>query len=211
VAHYRPGELPPRLGSIGNLGFTSAITDAAAGGGTSSGPIGTLVGAGVAAVAALIPVIVNLFKGCGATCTAATRIVDQAEGYLKQNVAAYQAGPHTRSSQALALSTFDQLWTQVLQGCSNPALADAGRRCISERSRGGKWDWFVYYRDPIANDTRVVPDPAVASSTLASIGIDPNSGVGQFLNSSSVPGIPNAYLLAGAAGLVFLLAASGDK
>ena len=224
MAAFRPGQLPPRLGSIGSIGFTetgagsfsSSLTSSAGSAASSAGSMlaagsaGGPIGIAVAAAAALVPIIINAFKGCGQTCIAATQIVDQAEGYLKQNVAAYQSGPHTRSSQAVALDTFDQMWGQVLQGCGNPALADAGRRCISERSRGGRWDWFVYYRDPIANDPNVKPDPAVADSTLASIGINPNSGVGQFLNASPIAGIPNAFLIAGAAGLLLLLAV-GDK
>jgi hypothetical protein len=43
------------------------------------------------------------------------------------------------------------------------SLGDAGARCISDRQRGGKWDWFAYYRDPIANDSNVISDAVGAN------------------------------------------------
>ena len=62
----------------------------------------------------------------------------------------------------------------VVTQCSNGSLGDAGARCISDRQRGGKWDWFAYYRDPIASDGTVVDDSVGAnlyspSSVLQSV------------------------------------------
>lgn len=109
------------------------------------------------AAAGLTSLVGRLFRGCGASCIAATQVVDQVEPALKQNVLGYLEGPRTMADQRHALAAFDYAWSEVVRACSNPALGDAGRRCISERDRGGRpsWgaNWFELYRDPIANDT----------------------------------------------------------
>lgn len=136
---------------------------------------------------------------------------------------------HYASMQAAALNNFDTAWAAVLQACSNPALQSAGKNCIADRQQGGChyhtspggwqqsggvwtyrgagasgsgstcWNWFVGYRDPIANDPTVVADPmpgaAAASSVLSAIGISP---------STTVFGVPLSSLLLPAAGLAAL-------
>ena len=76
--------------------------------------------------------------------------------------------------------------------CGNPALGDAGVRCVNERLvRGGTapWcpspdhrgcDYLTSTRDPIANDLAVVPDPmdTAAASVLSSVGINPDQPIG---------------------------------
>lgn len=61
------------------------------------------------------------------------------------------------------------------------------------------WNWFIGYRDPIANDPTVVPDPVPGASALApllsSIGLSP---------SSTVFGLPIADVVLGAIALVAL-------
>lgn len=105
---------------------------------------------------------INLLLGRrrGAQKIAATRIVEQLEPLLKQNVEAYLSGPRTQSAQAAALANFDQAWAWLTspEGCGNPELGKPGIACIDDRKRGGKFDWFAAYRDPIANDTPA-PDP----------------------------------------------------
>ncbi len=71
---------------------------------------------------------------------------------MQNNLQAYMNSPRTPEDQQAALWNFDQLWQAVVQSCSDTRLGDAGRRCINDRIRGGQWDWFSYYRDPIAND-----------------------------------------------------------
>ena len=142
----------------------------------AAGPIALanpIAGAIVGAVGALTSLIGGLFKP-DVTKEQATAIVNQIESeYLKPNLQRWLAAPaaqKTPQAQAAALAVFDQAWNAVLQGCSNPALGTAGQRCISERQQGGSapWcptstgcDWFILYRDPIAND------PAVAASAAA--------------------------------------------
>lgn len=107
-----------------------------------------------AAVAAVTFGLSRIFRR-GAQKRAATQIVDELEPLLKQNLEGYLSGPRTVESQRQALQNFDAAWQYLTssRGCGNPDLGDAGRRCISERARGGRWDWWAAYRDPIANDT----------------------------------------------------------
>jgi hypothetical protein len=111
------------------------------------------------------------------------------------------------SMQAAALANFDTIFNALKQACSDPSLGTAGQRCISDRQAGGCqwkaspgswnqvngvwtwtgagpsgsgntcWNWVVGYRDPIANDPGVVPDPSpvsqAATGLLSSFGINP--------------------------------------
>jgi hypothetical protein len=150
--------------------ISASAAGAAVGAGAANALIGASaagpVGAAIAGVGLLIGALIAN-SGCGPTCVMATHIVDQLEPQLKANRDAYMAGPRTRSNQAAALANFDNAWAWLtsMQACGSPELGDAGKRCISDRDRGGRWDWFSYYRDPIANDPTVAPDPV---SSIAS-------------------------------------------
>lgn len=151
-------------GSIAGSAATPAAASALFGAANAAWAV-PVVGAAIAGVVLAIGVWMNR-KGPQQKILT-TKIVDEAEPILVQNVAAYQAGPHTVSSQQVALANFDNVWGQVVQACSNPAYGDAGKNCISGRERGTthvndqgqSYDWFKLYRDPIANDPNVVPDP----------------------------------------------------
>jgi hypothetical protein len=107
---------------------------------------------------------------------ATTQIVNEAEPILQDNLKAYFEGPRTTETQAWALANFDDIWNQIEQLCGDPAMGEPGRRCIAERRRGGvaPWcpsgsgcDWFILYRDPIANDPGVKPAaPPPAASAI---------------------------------------------
>lgn len=118
-----------------------------------------VIGAAVAGVTIGLQLIFNR-KGPKQK-VASTKIVDELEPLLKNNVEAYMSGPRTRSSQAAALQNFDDAWAWLIsdQACGSQALGNPGKACIADRTRGGQWDWFVRYRDPIANDSQVVEDP----------------------------------------------------
>lgn len=172
-----------------------------------------LAGAVTAAAGALTSLIGGLFKP-DVTKIEATKIVDQIEGQvLKPTLATWQTLPQSQktvSMQAHYLNIVDQALNAVQQGCSNPALGTAGQNCISERLiKGGSapWcptgtgcDWISLYRDPIANDPNVIPDPTIADQAGDTI-----SGV---LSSSGPGGIPMPLLLG--AGLLFAAFAMGD-
>lgn len=84
---------------------------------------------------------------------AATQIVDQVEIELRKNLEGYRA-MRTKSAQEAALRNFDAAWAwlESQEGCGNRELGEPGRRCLSERAPGGKWDWFAMYRTPIEQD-----------------------------------------------------------
>jgi hypothetical protein len=140
----------------GEIGAAAPVITAFASGAALTVPI---IGAAIAGVTLLVGAWMNSIAKHNAEKTQATAIVNQAEPLLKQNLAAFQslANP-TRSEQAAALSNFDAIWSQVVSACSSSSLEDAGKRCISDRSAGGRWNWAGYYRDPIANAANVVPD-----------------------------------------------------
>ncbi len=72
---------------------------------------------------------------------------------MKQNLAAWQSSSKSCAEQQACISNFNTLWNQVVNACNNPQLGDPGQACIDDRKRGGKWDWFSYYLDPIVNDS----------------------------------------------------------
>jgi hypothetical protein len=135
---------------------------------------GPLAGAIVEAAAGLAK-IVSLF-GPNPNNTITTEWVNQVEAdVLKPNLAAWQALPADKkyyTLQQTALNTFTQAWGQIVQLCSNPQLGSAGTNCLKDRQRGGKWDWFSYYYDPIANDPQVIPDPVATTSGSVTGAID---------------------------------------
>jgi len=90
-----------------------------------------------AAVVAVGMALANAFSGCGQTCVQATNIANQVEPLLDQNLQAYLSAPvHYASLQAAALNNFTTTWNALQQACSNPSLAAAGQRCITDRQAG---------------------------------------------------------------------------
>ncbi len=155
--------------SVSSIGASAATgtTAAAIFGAANAAWAVPVVGAAVAGIMLAIGAWINR-KGPQQKILT-THIVEEAEPILIQNLDAYNAGPHTLSSQQVALANFDNVWAQIIQACSNPAYGDPGSHCISDRQRGTthvndqgqSFDWFKLYRDPIANDPHVVPDPII--------------------------------------------------
>ena len=150
---------------------------------------------------------------------ATTEIVDKVEPLMVQNLEGYLSGPRTRSSQSQALANFDAGWQFVVDSCNIPEMGEPGQRCTSDResgacvwrdSSGECWNWFKGYRDPIANDPGVQPDPVEVGGSGSGIQF-----VGSGLDSQVVVGtgpgavsLDSKLLLAGAA-VVLGLAMSG--
>lgn len=143
---------------------------------------------------------------------ATTQIVNQAEIFLQQNLSAWQSLPiaqKTIGTQHAALANFDAIWAQVVQACSNPQYGTAGQNCIADRQRGGChyqangqcWNWFVGYRDAIAND------PNVASSTVTSVLASPSGNIVSTTVAAGGSGtdLMPLFLLGGAALLFFAM------
>jgi hypothetical protein len=147
--------------------------------------------------------------------TATTEIVNEAEPILQDNMRGYLEGPRTAEAQAWALKNFDDIWAQVVALCGKAEMGEPGRRCISERQRGGSapWcptstgcDWFVLYRDPIA------------AAAPVSAGVDPSTPGDQAISDVLDPivrnlsaGGPNSMLLIGGAALLAVAFFWGDK
>lgn len=137
--------------------------------GAAAGPIGAAIGLATTLITALIA-----NSGCGQTCVAATDIVNQMVPPLQANRDAYVNAPQrTPQMQADGLANFDAAWAFLSssQGCGNPALGNAGKRCLSERDRGGKYSWFSSLRDPIANTPPNASDPNPVTTAAAQLGI----------------------------------------
>lgn len=147
--------------SIATLIAAKAAAGAAAGAAAAGGSA-----AGAAAGSAWVPIIGPAIAGVTLALglwlnrrgpkqkIASTNIVNELEPILAENVKAYQEGPRTKASQAAALKNFDDAWAWLTsaQACGSADLGNPGRACISDRQSGGKWDWFAYYRNPIAAD-----------------------------------------------------------
>jgi hypothetical protein len=193
------GDFNQQVQTIGSLAASGAATTAAllVQFGAVTGPVGAIIGAAAAGLITVGELIAKQFQGCGQTCVVASQDADQVASFLTENLNNYFSvpAPRPKSLQAAALNNVDTAFAALQKACSDPALGDAGRRCISERLvRGGTapWcpnsghtgcDWFVLFRDPIANDTGVGPDPASASGPASSaaagllqtFGINPNA------------------------------------
>ncbi len=171
--------------------------------------------------------IVSLF-GPNPNNTLTTEWVNQMEAdVMKPNLQAWQSlAPEDKTPQAqqYALEVFSQGWNQIVQLCSNAQLGSAGINCLKDRQRGGKWDWFGYYYDPIAKDPQVAANVAAAkvaaqsstpgtpidTSTPGSAGGSntPSASGSTTVSSSST----NPYLWGGLAllGVGLLFAMGGD-
>lgn len=194
------------------IGTGSAVAGALT---SSAGPLAgaTILGMAPAVAipvigAALVGVTFAVTKliqnsGCGPTCIQATEYANKSADLMQQNVKAYfsLAAPRPRSAQVQALANFDALWQQLVQLCSDPKLGNAGKRCISERQPGGKYDDARFNRDPIAQDPDVYDDSQPVPGAGVISGARPAS-------SSAPGGSLSTVLLLGALGLAAVWAFS---
>lgn len=176
----------------GTAGMTAAL--AAIGVGAWAVPlVGPIIGLVALGISAL------LSDPNGPLKVATTHIVDAIKPYLEQNLAAAQqqasanGGCLTSGEQAAAIGVFNTLWQKVVDNCSNPQYGDPGKVCISDRQRGGKWDWFSYYYDPIMS-IPVCPDPVSSATKVVSNAV------------ASLSSVNPLYLAGGAALLAWFLA-----
>jgi len=99
--------------------------------------------------------------GCGSSCIEATDVVNYAECVMALNLQTYLGLPCPRSAvaNAAALQVYNSAWAYIVQSCT--AIGGTGgsqQNCIAPRNRGGKYDYFASFYDPIANDTCVSAD-----------------------------------------------------
>jgi hypothetical protein len=184
--------------------------------------------------------------GCGSSCVTSTNFANQANAALQNNIEIYMALPTPRplSAQTAALANFDSLWAWLVQQCSSPSLGTAGQKCISDRQSGSCaytqpassvppwgtppagacWNWFLGYRDPIAQDVTYDDSalPAAASggsnatyapaSSSSSASPSPSASASPSVSGiASSLGLTNSQLLLIAGvGVIALLAAGGN-
>lgn len=132
------------------------------------------------------PLMQAVNRGCGQTCIVASQSADQAGAAWDQIKQAYWSAPmpRPRSLQQAALTGLKNIADTLQAACSNPALGEAGRRCISERLvRGGTAPWcpggtgcdfWTAIYDPIANDPNV-GDPSPVDSAISALGLPPGN------------------------------------
>jgi hypothetical protein len=188
-------------------------------------PITAGIGAGVGLATAAVGDWLNSIQLSHNADTATTLIVNGLGSQLSNLDAAYLAEPEVScADQRAALDAYDMAW-QWLQSpvaCGNPTFGQAGNKCISDRAPGGKYPWATYYRLPISNDPRLsgagcdttaeVILPSLTTGVYAPTGITAGAGSDTTAPGSSAPassaplitGIPNTYLLVGAALLAFV-------
>lgn len=83
----------------------------------------------------------------------AVRLTNQYELALQENLAKFQADQISRSE---ALSNFDRIWADYIQALTPVGEVEKGR-AISDRQRGGQFDWYRAYRDPVGEGGGIVP------------------------------------------------------
>lgn len=192
---FSSGYLPPYNTGLGSIRMANGIGEIA-GLGDASGAIsqGVSVGAGVTSTAlstaavqgalgisaaaagfatlgigaAAAAVIMFLNRKGPRQKVASTSIVNEAEPILAQNRDIFLSGPKTDEAKEYALGVFNQVWASVVASCGDQSLGNPGKACISDRQRGGKWDWFSYYYDPIASVATV---PATSAAIADAQGI----------------------------------------
>jgi hypothetical protein len=170
------GDANQTAASVVNAGgavTATAITTAA-----TSGAIATSTAALaipiVGAVVAGVAIWLSIISRKNAQKSASTGVMYQIQEQAEKNLKGYLEGPRTASSQKVALQNIDGLIALLKspQGCGNPELGDAGRRCWTERAtQEGPYSWYPAFRDPIANDTPNPDPPGVldsAADTLTS-------------------------------------------
>lgn len=106
-----------------------------------------VVGAGVAGVTLAVSAFLNRKGPQQKRMT--SQWADEAERLLVQNRDQFLASGSNEADRAAALENFDAIFGELVSMCSDPAMGAPGQRCVSERQRGGQWDWFALYRDPI--------------------------------------------------------------
>jgi hypothetical protein len=206
----KPAASKPGVSGLGqtSVGQQIALSAPSIAGATIGSLAAAHVGWAAAAIPIVGPVIAGVTLGLMALFArkgprqkvATTQIVDQVEPLLAKNRDEYLALPvHNTSAQQQAIANFEAGWQYVVEHCGIPEMGDPGQRCISERKRGGRWDWFALYLDPIANDPNVVPDDVLLSAT---------GGAG---HSSSASESGNSLLIAGAALILGVLLFGGTS
>ncbi len=168
-----------------------------------------VIGAAIAGVTLAVSLFLNRNAAYFAEEKATTDIVNQAEVLMKQNLQAWNSSDKYYSEQQQAITNFNNIWSQVVQNCSSPNYQQGsnqtglspGQRCISDRQRGGQWDWFSYYLDPIMGDPNVKADPSLPNTSAQNIVSNVGTDATNFISSVAGGSLGSMLPLLIAAGL----------
>jgi len=151
------------------------------------------------ALAAFATGVLGIGKGCGATCVDATEVANYTECVMAVNLNTYMATwPRYASMQTAAEQVFNSAWAYLQQGCGEVG-GTAGNGCISQRSRGGIYDDFASFYDPIANDPCVQPDPTPVNAVTGA------ASTAEEALSSAASAVASAAGIAGGSSSVLML------
>ncbi|MBK8200688.1 MAG: hypothetical protein IPK75_20315 [Acidobacteria bacterium] len=150
---------PSIVGGILTTGGTNSI--AAAAWGAMAIPI---IGAAVAGVT--IGLMLLYARKGPKQKVATTAIVNDVEPKLQANLEGFLAGPRTWESKEQAIANFYAGWQWVVDNCDTPEMGNPGKACVADRQRGGKWDWFRMYLEPIEQTVITGGTSAVAPGDI---------------------------------------------
>ncbi len=169
ISQYGMGDAVTTVRQAGGIAAGAVPSVLTASGAIAAGSLAIpIIGAAIAGVTLAITYFLQRNARYHAEQEAATKVVDEAEPLLQQNLSAFMSSSKTAENKQAALQNFDYVWNQVIttltqyeqqfpeKGNEDPAI-----RGITERSLGGKWDWFAYYRVPIEQ----TPVTAASSTT----------------------------------------------
>lgn len=164
------GSLYPGFGADPSQVVSSAVASGgqAAGASLLGGILSGALTAGVGFGASYgISQLVGFFTRRGRRKEEATQVVDEAEVYLKQNLRLFQEGEVGAEEAA---SNFNNVWNYVVTMCKRVG-GSPGERCISERERGGRYDWFAWYLDPILESVKEEKEEVVGEGMGIDMGL----------------------------------------
>ncbi len=152
---------------------------------------GLYFGNPVALIAGLVGLIGGAFTG-NAFSVPMSNAANQAELLLQANKDTWNGLPsiyRSTANRAIFAGNFDVVWSAYVAACNvifhgDPNGSDAKKALaasIGDRNHGGKFDWYVSYRDPIANDATPgdgYVDPVVAQVTVAETLFDLQAAIG---------------------------------
>ncbi len=93
--------------------------------------------------------------------------LNQLQSDLQTNLDGWNSGTKTSTEQQQRIAIANSYLSQMGQLCSDPNLpTDWATGCIKDRVRGGKFDWYASYLDPIVNAS---PSDAGALTSFSSL------------------------------------------
>jgi len=180
---------------VGVLPFAGAVATKAATAGATKGVLAAAGGPiGLAIFGVTIGLQLLLSRRGPRQKQATTNIANEAQRHMVSNLEAWRSEPvHTVELQQQALGNFEMAWQYLVKNCGDPAMGKPGQNCISERDRGGQYDWWAEYYDPIAQDSGIVE--SIGGVALADLGLPAGIQLSDLLLPAALVGVAVAVSL----------------